>query len=170
MLVEFLLAATKATPKDTLPLTLWPAIIGAVISMVTIIALIVYGRKYISAQGVKAQLDAKDAVIATNKQSIDSLENRLNTLEGDLVGVNAELEAARGRIHDLEDALVLQVQRYDDLQTFAAPEALETVQRLLNEQSRHVQKEHREILRAVEHVVALVERISSRIGPVTSDG
>lgn len=170
MLVELLIAASKTKPVVAPSVTVWPAIIGAVISVVTIVALITYGRKYISAQGVKAQLDAKDAVIATNKQSIESLEGRLSTLEKDFAGVNIELETARGRIQDLESALVIQVQRYDDLTAFAAPEALDAVQRTLNEQARHVQKEHRAILSALEHVVVLIERISQRIGPVTSEG
>jgi len=78
---------------------------------------------FIKTSGAKAQLAAKDEIIRTNEQSIESLEKRLTTLE-------SEFAKAGIKIAQLGDDLLVSKTENEHLRKYTAPEIAE---RLLKE-------------------------------------
>lgn len=105
--------------------------VSTVLAILVAFAAIRYARRFISSQDVKGQLDAKDAVIATNEQTIDSFEKRISTLESEMSQLQQELSSARERTVELQSQLDVAVARYRELEKYAAPNAVERFEETL---------------------------------------
>jgi septal ring factor EnvC (AmiA/AmiB activator) len=70
---------------------------------------------------VKSQLAAKDAVIATNQQTINSIEDRLKVVEDELAIVKEDLATSNKENKTLTDELRDWENRYKHLENYAAP-------------------------------------------------
>jgi predicted ribosome quality control (RQC) complex YloA/Tae2 family protein len=93
-------------------------LVATVVAVLTLWGAISYVRKYIAAQGIRGQLDAKDAIIETNKQTIDAFEARIETLE-------REVKDNRGDAKELRRQLDICQARYHELERYSAPQAVQ---------------------------------------------
>jgi hypothetical protein len=100
------------------------ATITLVLALLSFIGLLVYGRKYIASQNVRAQLDAKDAIIDTNNQTIEAFENRIKALEDTVQELRTTRDSDQGRIRELEAQVDDWEHKYRHLEQYAAPQAL----------------------------------------------
>lgn len=99
-------------------------VLAAIASLIVIISSAVFLRRYLANQDVRGQLAAKDEVIHTNQQAIQSFETRLKQLEDALTEERTEREK-------LTQALEYAQERYRLLEKHTAPHlAAEVLERL----------------------------------------
>lgn len=118
-MLDFLLAIAIAKSD------VWPAA-GLFVTGVLALVAGYYTIKYVDATGMRAQLDAKDAVIETNRQTIEAFEERISSLEKTATD-NKVL------ITELQTKLDIAVERYKTLEAYAAPEAVKRVEAKLDD-------------------------------------
>jgi hypothetical protein len=107
------------------------AAFGGIVAFATFLTSMLYLVRFLKATGIRAELDAKDAVIKTNMQTIQSLGERLHTLGQDHEETNRRLDTAEGLINDLKVKLDEQTAQYEVLKQYSAPEAIDAVRELL---------------------------------------
>ena len=115
-----------------LTLDLWP-IVGVVLSVFTLTIAGYYAVRYVDATGMRAQLDAKDAVIATNRQTIEAFEGRIEALETQIDSFINKMSVAQDTIDELQRRLDEQVIAYEALESYAAPKAVISIEEKLNQ-------------------------------------
>jgi chromosome segregation ATPase len=100
--------------------------VSATVGAITLAGVMYRTRGYIKGAEVQGQLEAKDAIIKTNEQAIDSFRARVERLEEDLGRVTAKARKAETLVEQLHGQL-------DALQRYAAPEAIERFESLSEE-------------------------------------
>jgi hypothetical protein len=87
-----------------------------------------FAWRYLRSDDLKGQLEAKDVVIETNRQTIESFKLRIDMLEGDMNRVLANAEASAKKLEErlgsLQVSLDSAIERYRELEQYAAPEAV----------------------------------------------
>lgn len=111
------------------------AVIGVLIAIFTMVGTIIF--RAFSAEGLSGQLAAKDAVIATNHQTIEAFEGRISTLENRLSEVIDELARAHGVAEELRRQTVAWELRYMSLRDFVVPASLTRLIEVLQEERDH---------------------------------
>lgn len=102
------------------------------------LAVLVFGGLWLGPRAIKvatlrAQLREKDAVIRTREQTNEALESRLDVLEADLDDMRTQIKADRAKITELERDVTDYRARYEEMQRFAAPEALAEVSKQITD-------------------------------------
>lgn len=123
--LELVTQVVPVTPHRGFTLTDLIGLLGGMVAFVSLIGTVVYTRSFVKAKGVKAQLDAKDEVIGTNEQTIYSFEKRINALEEELTRVAQEAKVSLLTIADLKMQLHEALEKYRQLEQYAAPEAFQ---------------------------------------------
>lgn len=101
--------------------------LSALVGLTAFVVAALFLHRYVRNTDVRAQLEAKDQVIKTNQQTIESITQRLDELETH----SAQSDA---RIQTLETALDEAKRRYAALERYAAPKALNQVLALIDAQ------------------------------------
>lgn len=77
---------------------------------------------YLRNINIRSQLAAKDAVIATNQQTIAAFEERLDSLDAKVKALEDDLAAEKDRNESLKIELDNWERKYKSLESFAAPQ------------------------------------------------
>lgn len=77
---------------------------------------------YLKNINIRSQLAAKDAVIATNQQTIAAFEERLDSLDAKVKALEDDLAAEKDRNESLKIELDNWERKYKSLESFAAPQ------------------------------------------------
>ena len=104
---------------------------------------------------VKSQLAAKDAVIATNQQTINSIEDRLKAVEDQLADVEAKLDSAENKNESLTAELRDWEQKYKSLENFAAPQLGRQLFEMFSQQEQ-----------VLNRIVGLLDSIEKRMDAI----
>ena len=119
---------------------------------------VIFGlSRYFKHTNVKAQLAAKDAVIETNQQTIEAIEDRLKVVEEQLVDLKADLVAAESKNDSLTTELRDWEQKYKSLETFAAPQLGQQLIDMFNQQEN-----------VLNRIVVLLDSIEKRMDAIES--
>jgi septal ring factor EnvC (AmiA/AmiB activator) len=95
---------------------------AAIILELLAASFVAYGLfSYLKNVNVRSQLAAKDAIIATNQQTIEAFEDRLNSLDEKVAALESDLAEARGENNSLIEELRDWENKYKHLENFAAP-------------------------------------------------
>jgi septal ring factor EnvC (AmiA/AmiB activator) len=114
---------------------------------------VAYGLfSYLKNVNVRSQLAAKDAIIATNQQTIEAFEDRLNSLDEKVAALEADLVSANTKNDSLVEELRDWESRYKHLENFAAPALGEKLFKMF---------EHQE--EVLDKIVNVLQGIESRI-------
>ena len=108
-----LLAASTEIVTSSLPIVVIE-IVGGILAAFGLYS-------YIKNTNVKSQLAAKDAIIATNQQTIEAFEDRLNSLDEKVAAVEADLAKSKEENTFLTEELRDWESKYKHLENFAAP-------------------------------------------------
>jgi len=100
---------------------------------------------YLRNVNVRSQLAAKDSIIATNQQTIESIEDRLKAVEDELADFKTKNDSLTEELRDWEI-------RYKHLENFAAPALGEKLFKMF---------EHQE--EVLDKIVNVLQGIESRI-------
>ena len=100
---------------------------------------------YLRNVNVRSQLAAKDSIIATNQQTIESIEDRLKAVEDELADFKTKNDSLTEELRDWEI-------RYKHLENFAAPALGEKLFKMF---------EHQE--EVLDKIVNVLKGIESRI-------
>ena len=139
-----LLASFSNFMGQPLPLVIFE-LIGA--------SLAAYGLfAYVRNLNVKQQLQAKDAIIETNRQTIEAFEERLNSLDRKVAVLEQELTDATSKNQKLTSELRDWESRYRDLENFAAP----ALGQKLVEMFSHQEK-------VLDRIIVVLQGIESRM-------
>lgn len=119
---------------------------------------VIFGlSRYFKHTNVKAQLAAKDAVIETNQQTIEAIEDRLKVVEEQLIDLKADLVTAESKNDSLVAELRDWEQKYKSLENFAAPQ--------LGQQLIDMFKQQENVL---NRIVVLLDSIEKRMDAIES--
>lgn len=145
-----LLASFSNFMGQPLPLVLFE-LIGA--------SIVAYGLfSYLRNLNVKSQLAAKDAIIATNQQTIEAFEERLKVVEDQLVVVKEELLVATAKNTHLTEELRDWESKYKHLENFAAPALGERLIQMFERQESILDK----IVNALEGIQNRIDALESK--------
>lgn len=139
-----LLASFSNFMGQPLPLVIFE-LIGAGFAAYGLIA-------YIKNLNVKQQLQAKDAIIETNRQTIEAFEERLNSLDKKVAALEQDLSDATNKNQRLTSELRDWESRYRDLENFAAPALGQKLVEMFSHQEKVLDK-----------VVVVLQGIESRM-------
>ena len=107
---------------------------------------------------VKAQLTAKDAVIATNQQTIEAFEERLDGLDAKVKYLEGKLDETEGQ----NAALTLELRdwesKYANLESFAAPALGERLINMFEHQEEVLDK----IVNALESIQLRIDTLEDK--------
>jgi hypothetical protein len=102
----------------------------ALVAGVPVIGGIVYALvRYGGAQVHKAQVDEREEVIRLQKETIDAFEDRIGAFEVSVQELGTKLEGAEGKCRTLQTALDDALASHARLERYAAPQAVEALQR-----------------------------------------
>ena len=120
-------------------------------ALVPVVLLVVMMPKYWRARDLEQQMAMKDRTIATNTQSIESLETRVAVLEADLRGAQERADSTAERNRKLSESLALMQGRYEEQSRYTAREALVTLERLLQHQGAEAERRHAELMEVLRN-------------------
>jgi hypothetical protein len=103
-------------------------VIGTIITLISLVAGAQYVLRYIKAQNVRGTLAAKDAIIETNQQTIESFQARVGTLEREIKEERVRSTVEKTRASELQNQLETSLARYHDLEKYSAPEAIKRLE------------------------------------------
>lgn len=102
----------------------------AVVAGVPVVGGIVYALvRYGSAQVHQAQVDEREDIIRLQKETIDAFEDRIGAFEVAVQDLGANLERAERKCQSLQTALDEALASHARLERYAAPQAVEALQR-----------------------------------------
>lgn len=110
-------------------------ILTSVAALIGFVGLVIYSKRYLSAQSVKSQLEEKDDIINTNRESIEALRERVRVLEEELNRIATSAAKARVATDELRVQLNLCLQRYQELEKYTAPKLTEILISKLEKQN-----------------------------------
>jgi len=113
---------------------------------------------YLRHSNVKAQLTAKDAIIATNQQTIEAFEERLNALDAKVEALETELSSATIKNASLTDELRDWENKYKHLENFAAPALGERLIKMFERQEEVLDK----IVNALEGIQSRIDALEGK--------
>jgi septal ring factor EnvC (AmiA/AmiB activator) len=113
---------------------------------------------YLRHSNVKAQLSAKDAIIATNQQTIEAFEERLNALDAKVEALETELSSATIKNASLTDELRDWENKYRHLENFAAPALGERLIKMFERQEEVLDK----IVNALEGIQSRIDALEGK--------
>jgi septal ring factor EnvC (AmiA/AmiB activator) len=113
---------------------------------------------YLRHSNVKAQLSAKDAIIATNQQTIEAFEERLNALDAKVEALETELSSATIKNESLTDELRDWENKYKHLENFAAPALGERLIKMFERQEEVLDK----IVNALEGIQSRIDALEGK--------
>lgn len=105
--------------------------------------------KALTATRQKAELEAKDGTINTREQDNRALRDHVSTLAADLAECKL---AARKAESDMETWQA----RYEEQSKYTAPEALVTIEKLIDSGNTEAERRHTEIMASLSNIGALV--------------
>lgn len=114
--------------------------------------------RYFKHTNVKAQLEAKDAVIETNQQTIEAFEDRLNSLDEKVAALEADLLNANTKNDSLTEELRDWESRYKHLENFAAPALGERLIKMFERQEEVLDK----IVNALKGIQDRIDALESK--------
>lgn len=104
---------------------------GAILAILGGVGALIYLLRFLKAQGVAAQLAAKDSVISTYAQAAAANEERIAVLEQQVASAMAEIKTLRRHLEAVEK--------------YAAPEAVKRFERQQEIQTRILEAIQREV-------------------------
>lgn len=118
-------------------------LISTVLAILVVLGSVRYARRFVTAQDISAQLAAKDAVIETNRQTIESFETRIEQLEDQLIKANSLISEMKDEITQLRHQLAVQTK-------FSAPELGARVEANQHELAARIEQKLDRIIEALE--------------------
>lgn len=112
---------------------------------------------YLRNVNVRSQLNAKDAIIATNQQTIAAFEERLDSLDAKIQDLETKLAEAEAHNSNLTVELRDWEARYKSLENFAAPQLGEKLFEMFKHQEKVLNK-----------IVDLLDGIEKRMDAIES--
>jgi septal ring factor EnvC (AmiA/AmiB activator) len=120
---------------------------------------VAYGLfSYLKNVNVRSQLTAKDAIIATNQQTIEAFEDRLNSLDEKVAALEADLVNANNKNSSLTDELRDWESKYRHLENFAAPALGERLIKMFERQEEVLDK----IVNALQGIQDRIDALESK--------
>jgi len=113
---------------------------------------------YLKNVNVRSQLAAKDAIIATNQQTIEAFEDRLNSLDEKVAALELDLARAKDENGSLVGELREWEQKYKDLENFAAPALADRLIQMFESQEAVLDK----IVTALEGIQNRIDALESK--------
>lgn len=98
-----------------------------ILNMVMLVVVVFGAPRFFKSKLAEEQLKAKDAVIATNEQTIESLHERVATVEADLKGCSERAERYHDRAKLAEEKAVAAEAKYQEQTRYTAPEAFKEI-------------------------------------------
>lgn len=95
---------------------------------------------YLRNVNVRSQLIAKDAIIATNQQTIAAFEERLDSLDAKVQALEEDLASEKNKNSSLKQELRNWEDKYRDLESFAAPQLGERLIEMFEQQETLLNK------------------------------
>ena len=121
-------------------------------------SLVAFGLfSYIKNLNIRQQLQAKDATIETNRQTIEAFEDRFNSLDIKIKDLEEKLKEAESRNKTLTAELRDWEVRYKSLENFAAPQLGEKLLDMFKHQEKVLDK-----------IVTLLDGIEKRMDAIES--
>lgn len=104
---------------------------GLILNVAFLLGLLVFGPRALKVAALKAQIDAKDSIIKTREQTNEALVGRLEVLEDEIQSLHAKIDEDRTKITGLERDVTEWRTRYQEMEKYAAPEALASITHMI---------------------------------------
>jgi uncharacterized protein (DUF3084 family) len=135
-----------------------------ILNGITLLGLLVLGPRAFRTANLRAQLAAKDEVIRTNMQSIDSLETRISQLEGEVKTLTVRSNQAEQARRDAETTAATWEARYTELSHYAAQPAVEHFEAMMKQHSETVAERHERMLAQLGTLTLAIGKVAEHVG------
>lgn len=150
-------------------ISVWVPDLNVIVSAVTLILLVVFGPRLYKAQDAKARLAVKDQTIDTQKQAIESRDDRIEGLLGDLGGCKLRAEQAEALANDREHEATDLRARYDEMSKYSAPEAFTKLSEVLDGQGKLIARQGELMQRHIDNVQHRHEKMLEILGMIVAE-